>query len=38
MNFIKVVSLCWMTLLFYRWEDPDLPSIPFKVCFDFHIL
>lgn len=27
-----------MTLLFYMWEDPDLPSISFNVRFDFHIL
>lgn len=31
-NFIREVSMCWVTLLFYKWKDPDLPSIPFNVC------
>ena len=38
MNFIKVVSMWWMTVLFSEWEELDLPSIPFNVYFDSYAL
>ena len=30
--------MCWMTVLFSKWEELDLPSIPFNVYFDSYAL